>query len=153
MLGELKKKLTPEQWWNDLVEYERTHGIAFASPRALLEARMIAEMDKARRHAPAGPVSIKLPGGGMYLKSFPQSSSAPKFLTYSKGREARVYRIDCDVWGGSYWLKKVREVGPKVLGAKKDLSFEQAQPIIREVLQHLHANGFDADTSPYENPE
>ena len=48
MLAEVKKKLTPEQWWDDLVEYERTHEIAFASPRALLEARMIAEMDKAR---------------------------------------------------------------------------------------------------------
>ena len=31
------------------MEYERTHEIAFASPRALLEARMIAAMDKARR--------------------------------------------------------------------------------------------------------
>jgi hypothetical protein len=49
MLPEVKKKLTPEQWWDALVEYERTHEIAFASPRALLEARMIAEMDKARR--------------------------------------------------------------------------------------------------------
>ena len=46
----MKIKLTAaEKWWNDLVEYERTHEIAFASPRALLEARMIAEMDKARR--------------------------------------------------------------------------------------------------------
>lgn len=45
----MKKKLTAEEWWNDIVEYERTHEIAFASPRALLEARMIAEMDKARR--------------------------------------------------------------------------------------------------------
>ena len=44
----MKKKLTAEEWWNDIVEYERTHEIAFASPRALLEARMIAEMDKAR---------------------------------------------------------------------------------------------------------
>ena len=34
---------------DDLLEYERTHTIAFASPRALLEARIIAEMDKARR--------------------------------------------------------------------------------------------------------
>ena len=34
---------------DDLLEYERTHIIAFASPRALVEARMIAEMDKARR--------------------------------------------------------------------------------------------------------
>ena len=45
----MKKKLTAEEWWNDILEYERTHEIAFASPRALLEARMIAEMDKARR--------------------------------------------------------------------------------------------------------
>jgi len=36
-------------WLDDLFEYERTHEIAFAAPRALLEARMIAEMDKARR--------------------------------------------------------------------------------------------------------
>lgn len=34
---------------DDLLEYERTHEIAFASPRALLEARMIEAMDKARR--------------------------------------------------------------------------------------------------------
>jgi hypothetical protein len=45
----MKTKLTADDWWNDIVEYERTHEIAFASPRALLEARMIAEMDKARR--------------------------------------------------------------------------------------------------------
>ena len=46
----MKKKLTAaEKCWNDIVEYERTHEIAFASPRALLEARMIAEMDKVRR--------------------------------------------------------------------------------------------------------
>ena len=45
----MKKKLTAEEWWDDLMEYERTHEIAFASPRALLEARMIAEMDNARR--------------------------------------------------------------------------------------------------------
>ena len=30
------------------MEYERTHEIAFASPRALLEVRMIEAMDKAR---------------------------------------------------------------------------------------------------------
>jgi len=42
-------KLTDEAWLRDLFEYERTHEIAFASPRALLEARMIAELDKARR--------------------------------------------------------------------------------------------------------
>jgi len=46
----MKTKLTlAEKWWNDIVEYERTHEIAFASPRALLEARMIEAMDKARR--------------------------------------------------------------------------------------------------------
>lgn len=45
----MKTKLTAaEKWWNDCAEYEATHEIAFASPRALLEARMIAEMDKAR---------------------------------------------------------------------------------------------------------
>ena len=45
----MKKKPTAKEWWDDLVEYERTHEIAFASPRALLEARMIAAMDRARR--------------------------------------------------------------------------------------------------------
>ena len=46
----MKMKLTAaEKWWNECAEYEATHEIAFASPRALLEARMIAEMDKARR--------------------------------------------------------------------------------------------------------
>ena len=44
-----QKKLKGEDWLRDCFEYERTHEIAFASPRALLEARMIAEMDKARR--------------------------------------------------------------------------------------------------------
>ena len=45
----MKTKLTAaEKWWNECAEYEATHEIAFASPRALLEARMIAEMDKAR---------------------------------------------------------------------------------------------------------
>lgn len=45
----MKQQLAADKWWNDIVEYERTHEIAFASPHALLEARMIAEMDKARR--------------------------------------------------------------------------------------------------------
>ena len=46
----MKTKLTAaEKWWNAIAEYEATHEIALASPRALLEARMIAEMDKARR--------------------------------------------------------------------------------------------------------
>jgi hypothetical protein len=36
-------------WLDDCFEYEATHPIAFASPRALLEARLIAEMDQVRR--------------------------------------------------------------------------------------------------------
>ena len=49
-LTDMKTKLTAaEKWWNDCAEYEATHEIAFASPRALLEARLIAVMDKARR--------------------------------------------------------------------------------------------------------
>src|SRR6266436_10296041 len=44
-----RKKLTGEDWLRDLFEYEATHPIAFASPRALVEARLIAELDKARR--------------------------------------------------------------------------------------------------------
>lgn len=49
MLTEMKTKLTPTEWMDDILEYERTHEIAFASPRALLEARIIEAMDKARR--------------------------------------------------------------------------------------------------------
>jgi len=46
----MKTDLTAaEKWWNDIAEYEATHEIAFASPRALLEARPIEAMDKARR--------------------------------------------------------------------------------------------------------
>jgi len=44
-----QKKLTDGEWLRECFEYERTHEIAFASPKALLEARMIAAMDKARR--------------------------------------------------------------------------------------------------------
>ena len=43
------KKLKGEDWLEECFEYERTHEIAFASPRALVEARLIAELDKARR--------------------------------------------------------------------------------------------------------
>ena len=49
MKAAANKKLTPEEWFRDILEYERTHVIAFASPSALAEARLIAEMDKARR--------------------------------------------------------------------------------------------------------
>jgi hypothetical protein len=48
-LFDMRRKLTPKEWMDDLLEYERTHEIAFASPRALVEARLIAEMEKARR--------------------------------------------------------------------------------------------------------
>jgi len=50
-----QKTLTDEEWLRDIFEYERTHEIAFASPRALLEARMIAEMDKARLRGRSKP--------------------------------------------------------------------------------------------------
>ena len=43
------KRKRKRDWLDECFEYERTHEIAFASPRALLEARMIAAMDKARR--------------------------------------------------------------------------------------------------------
>jgi len=44
-----QKKLTDEEWLRDIFEYERTHPIAFASPRAFVEAHLIAELEKARR--------------------------------------------------------------------------------------------------------
>jgi hypothetical protein len=44
-----QKKFKGEDWLEECFEYERTHEIAFASPRALVEARLIAELDKARR--------------------------------------------------------------------------------------------------------
>ena len=49
MKAAVQKKLTGEEWLRQCFEYEATHEIAFASPRALLEARMIEAMDKARR--------------------------------------------------------------------------------------------------------
>ena len=46
----MKSKLTAaERWWDDLMEYERTHEIAFASPSALREARLIAELERVKR--------------------------------------------------------------------------------------------------------
>ena len=45
----MKGKLTPQEWMDDILEYERTHEIAFASPKALVEARLIAATDKALR--------------------------------------------------------------------------------------------------------
>ncbi|MCI0533814.1 MAG: hypothetical protein L0Z50_01160 [Verrucomicrobiales bacterium] len=47
----MKTNLTAaEKWWNDLMEYERTHESAFASPGALREARLIAELDRVKRN-------------------------------------------------------------------------------------------------------
>ena len=43
------KAARKRDWLDECFEYEATHEIAFASPRALLEARMIEAMDKARR--------------------------------------------------------------------------------------------------------
>jgi len=40
-------------WLDEVFDYEASHPIAFASPRALMEARLIAEMDKARHSRPA----------------------------------------------------------------------------------------------------
>ena len=44
-----QKKLADEEWLRDLFDCEAKHPVALASPRALVEARLIAEMDKARR--------------------------------------------------------------------------------------------------------
>lgn len=41
-----------EAWLRRCFEYEATHEIAFASPRALLEAHMIAATDKSRSGRP-----------------------------------------------------------------------------------------------------
>jgi hypothetical protein len=47
----MKTKLTAvNKWWDDLMEYERTHEIAFASPSALREARLIAELERVKRN-------------------------------------------------------------------------------------------------------
>jgi hypothetical protein len=45
-------------WLDEVFDYEASHPVAFASPRALMEARLIAEMDKARGHRPAHPRGI-----------------------------------------------------------------------------------------------
>lgn len=46
----MKKKLPTDKWWDDLMEYERTHEIAFASPGALREARLIAELERLKQN-------------------------------------------------------------------------------------------------------
>jgi hypothetical protein len=45
----MKVKQTAREWLDDLWNYEDKHPVAFASPRALVEARLIAEMDRVRR--------------------------------------------------------------------------------------------------------
>ena len=47
-MSNMSTKRTPD-WLDECFEYERTHEIAFASPKALLEARIIAATDKALR--------------------------------------------------------------------------------------------------------
>ena len=37
-------------WLEECFEYERTHEIAFASPSALREARLIAELERVKRN-------------------------------------------------------------------------------------------------------
>lgn len=129
-------------------------GLPLSKSYRTLRARELANqrrrMSRMEPGPGSGPVDITL-RRGVWLKSFPEASLTPRFLTYSKGREARVYQIDCEFFGGTYWLKQVREVGPRVRGAKKDLTSEEARPVISEVLAHLRANGYSADVSPYVN--
>lgn len=47
-MSDMSTTRTPD-WLDECFEYERTHEIAFASPKALLEARLIAATDKALR--------------------------------------------------------------------------------------------------------
>ena len=48
----MKVKQTAQDWLDDLWRYEDKHPVAFASPRALVEARLIAEMDRVRKLHP-----------------------------------------------------------------------------------------------------
>jgi hypothetical protein len=48
ILPGVKEKQTAADWLRECFEYENTHPIAFASPGALREARLIAELEKAR---------------------------------------------------------------------------------------------------------
>ena len=50
----MKEKLTADKWWDEIVECEMRAEIAFASARALPEARMSAEMDNARARRNGG---------------------------------------------------------------------------------------------------
>ncbi|MBI4663270.1 MAG: hypothetical protein HY735_31090 [Verrucomicrobia bacterium] len=46
----MKEKLPANQGWDDLMEYERTHEIAFAAPGALREARLVAELERVKQN-------------------------------------------------------------------------------------------------------
>lgn len=48
------KKRQRRDWLDEVFDYEASHVIAFASPHALMEAHLIAQMDKARRSHPLG---------------------------------------------------------------------------------------------------
>jgi hypothetical protein len=51
--------ISAKKWYEDLLEYEATHEIAFASPSALAEARVIAKLEDLRkRHRRKKKVSI-----------------------------------------------------------------------------------------------
>jgi hypothetical protein len=45
----VKTKQTAQKWLDKLWNYEDKHPVVFASPRALVEARLIAEIDHTRR--------------------------------------------------------------------------------------------------------
>lgn len=63
---DVKRTLTPCEWPDNPLEQERTYLIAFASPRALMETRLIQAMDKVRRPErrshPGGEVRYCKPG-------------------------------------------------------------------------------------------
>lgn len=61
ILNDMKKNRAARQWLEALWEFEAEHPVAFASPRALVEARLIARLGatrqpraRRRRHAPTG---------------------------------------------------------------------------------------------------
>jgi hypothetical protein len=45
----MKAKQRARGWLEDLWDYEDKHPVVFASPRALVEARLIAAMERTRR--------------------------------------------------------------------------------------------------------
>src|SRR5580704_13817534 len=47
--SDMKRKLSAKEWLDDILDWESKNPIAFASPGALREARLIEELEKARR--------------------------------------------------------------------------------------------------------